>query len=247
MAAAERAFAVLDRVPAESGVAASSSSAVTGPITVTVRGLTLAGRDGLAPDGLDATMRPGRLTVLTGPNGSGKSTALHAIVGLLPPEAGTVLVNGVPLDELDPERWWARVGWLPQRPVLVPGSLADNVALLGARVGSEELGRACAATGFDAVLAELPDGWDTVVGVGGAGLSLGQRQRLALARVLAADRALLLLDEPTAHLDPESEAAVLGSLIQRARAGATVVVVGHRAPVLAAADDVVEVRSSVRA
>jgi ATP-binding cassette subfamily C protein CydD len=95
------------------------------------------------------------------------------------------------------------------------------------------------------VLADLPDGWNTVVGPGGIGLSLGQRQRLALTRVLATDRPILLLDEPTAHLDAAAEATVLTALQVRARAGATVVVIGHRPTVLAAADNVVQVRADL--
>ncbi|WP_431963705.1 ABC transporter ATP-binding protein/permease [Nocardia sp. bgisy134] len=216
---------------------------------IEIRELSVAARDGLAPEGLSAVLRPGAVTVLTGPNGSGKSTALLALLGLVAPERGRVLVDGTDVRELDAESWWARVAWLPQRPVLVPGTLRENLELLGARAAADAdrgagLEAACAATGFDAVLDELPQRWDTVVGAGGTGLSLGQRQRLALTRVLAADRPVLLLDEPTAHLDAASESAVLAALQAKARAGATVVVVGHRPAVLAAGDYVVPVRAS---
>ncbi|MEV0031667.1 ATP-binding cassette domain-containing protein [Nocardia sp. NPDC050793] len=216
---------------------------------IAIRDLGVRTRDGLAPEGLAAVLRPGAVTVLTGPNGSGKSTALLAVLGLVRPEIGSVLVDGTDVRELDAESWWARVAWLPQRPVLVPGTLRENLELLGARAAADAdrgaaLEAACAATGFDAVLDELPQRWDTVVGAGGAGLSLGQRQRLALTRVLAADRPVLLLDEPTAHLDAASESAVLAALQAKARDGATVVVIGHRPTVLAAADYVVPVRAS---
>ncbi|MGK8501754.1 thiol reductant ABC exporter subunit CydD [Nocardia asiatica] len=280
MAAADKAFAVLDgtpparddlptgasaaapdesRAPDASGRSAapkaagaterSASSASRG--TVELCDLSVRARDGLAPAGLSATLRPGSLTVLAGPNGSGKSTALQAILGLIRPDRGAVTVDGVDVRALDPDRWWARVAWLPQRPVLVPGTLRDNLELLGARPVDhaargpvrvvDDLEAACLATGFDAVLDDLPGRWDTVVGPGGIGLSLGQRQRLALTRVLATDRPILLLDEPTAHLDAAAEATVLAALRARARAGATVVVIGHRPTVLAAADHVVQV------
>ncbi|MFD3704107.1 ABC transporter ATP-binding protein/permease [Nocardia sp. NPDC058658] len=211
------------------------------PSRIMLRGLTIDVQSGTAPDRLTAELAPGVVTVLTGPNGCGKSTTLQAILGLIAPDAGAVLVDGVDVRELDPDQWWSRVAWLPQRPVLVPGTLRENVEMLGASDRADDLRSACTATGFDDVLAELPDGWDTVVGQNGTGLSLGQRQRLALSRVLAADRPILLLDEPTAHLDPESERRVLQTLRTLADRGATVVVIAHRPTVLAAADVVVQV------
>ncbi|GAB2715605.1 ABC transporter ATP-binding protein/permease [Nocardia thraciensis] len=259
MAAAARAFAVLEPAgePLRSASDPSPARARRRDIgeaqgVIEFRDLTVRGRDGNAPDDLSAVLRPGFVNVIAGPNGCGKSTALQAILGLVAPDRGEVTVDGVPVPELDSECWWARVAWLPQRPVLLPGTLRENLELFGARPETPATGPArvvsglevaCAATGFDAVLDELADGWDTVVGTGGVGLSLGQRQRLALTRVLAADRPVLLLDEPTAHLDDAAEATVLAALTARARAGATVVVVAHRPTVLAVADHVVEVRA----
>ena len=137
-----------------------------------------------------------------------------------------------------PAQWWRQLSWLPQRPVLVPGTVRDNLELFGAL---DDLESACTAAGFDAVLAELPDGLDTALGRGGVGLSLGQRQRLGLARALGSSAPVLLLDEPTAHLDAGTEARVLQAIVARARAGATVVVVGHRERVIAIGDRVVDV------
>ncbi|OBB95512.1 thiol reductant ABC exporter subunit CydD [Mycobacterium sp. 852002-40037_SCH5390672] len=215
------------------------------PQTVTARGarirlehLTVDGRDGCAPHDLNAVIEPGSVTVLTGRNGAGKSTTLQAIAGISAPSSGRVTVNGVDVADLEPARWWAQLSWLPQRPVLVPGTVDDNLTLLG---DLEDIGKACADSGFDTVLAELPDGSSTVLGRGGAGLSLGQRQRLGLARALGSTAGVLLLDEPTAHLDARTEERVLRAIVERARAGATVIVVGHRAPVLAIGDRVIEV------
>jgi ATP-binding cassette subfamily C protein CydD len=201
-------------------------------------GLSVLGRDGRAPRDLTAVLEPGRVTVLTGRNGAGKSTTLQAIAGLTAPSSGRVTVAGVDVADLDPAAWWRQLSWLPQRPALVPGTVRDNLALLGAVADLES---ACAASGFDAVLAELPDGMDTALGRGGVGLSLGQRQRLGLARALGSPAPVLLLDEPTAHLDAGTEQRVLRAIVERARAGATVVVVGHREAVLAIGDKVVEV------
>ncbi|MBV7702321.1 thiol reductant ABC exporter subunit CydD [Nocardia nova] len=289
MAAAERAFAILEpdrterdlsagvtgarevsveadapteprRADARSVRRSGEPRAARVPVTVEpgtgdieLRDVWVRARDGYAPAGLSGVLRPGAVTALIGPNGSGKSTALLVILGLMAPERGAVLAGGRPAGELDPDGWWSHIAWLPQRPVLLPGTLRENLELFGAQAGdggrggttgrAEAVDNACAATGFDTVLDELPDGWDTVVGPGGVGLSLGQRQRLALVRVLAADRPILLFDEPTAHLDEHSEATVLAALTERARAGATVVVVAHRPTVLAIADHIIEVHA----
>src|SRR6516162_1832796 len=203
--------------------------------------LGVVGRDGCAPCDLNAVIEPGRVTVLTGRNGAGKSTALQAIAGITIPSSGRVTVAGIDVTELDQAGWWQQLSWLPQRPVLLPGTVYDNLVLLGHLTNLET---ACGASGFDEVLAELPDGMDTRLGRGGVGLSLGQRQRLGLARALGSAADVLLLDEPTAHLDGHTEQRVLQAIVERARAGATVVVVGHREPVVAIGDRVVEVTAA---
>jgi ATP-binding cassette subfamily C protein CydD len=179
--------------------------------------------------------------VLTGPNGVGKTTLLHTILGLSP---GDVRVGGVAVADLEPRAWWGQVAWLAQRPVLVPGSIRDNLELFGPLA---DLDSACRAAGFDEVLAVLPDGLETVIGRGGVGLSLGQRQRLGLARVLGSAAPVLLFDEPTSHLDARMESRVLQSIVARARDGSTVLVVGHREPVLAIGDQILRMGSLVDA
>jgi ATP-binding cassette, subfamily C, bacterial CydD len=195
-----------------------------GPLTVTVEHPEL-------------VAGPGRVTVLTGPNGSGKSTLLQAVLGLAAPETGRILVNGVEVAELAPRAWWSATAWLAQRPVLIPGTVRDNLELFGPLADLES---ACEEAGFDEVLSTLPDGLDTALGQDGVGLSLGQRQRLGLARVLGSPARVLLFDEPTAHLDAPLQERVLRAIAGRAAAGATVIVVGHRDPVLAIGDSVVD-------
>ncbi|MEB4211831.1 thiol reductant ABC exporter subunit CydD [Mycobacterium sp. 94-17] len=216
-----------------------------GTRSVTARGarirlerLTVDGRDGRAPRDLSAVIEPGSVTVLTGRNGAGKSTTLQAITGVSVPTSGRVVVDGIDVADLEPTGWWTQLSWLPQRPVLLPGTVEQNLALFGELEDAE---KACAESGFDEVLAELPGAGHTVLGRGGVGLSLGQRQRLGLARALGSTAAVLLLDEPTAHLDARTERQVLRAVVERARAGATVIVVGHRAPVLAIGDRVIDV------
>jgi ATP-binding cassette, subfamily C, bacterial CydD len=239
-AAADRAFSLIDEpitpVVRNQTVAARGAQ-------IRLEKLSVAGRDGNSPCDLTAVIEPGQVTVLAGRNGAGKSTTLQAIAGLTIPSSGRVTVAGVDVADLDPNMWWPQLSWLPQRPVLVPGTVGDNLVLLGVLDTPEDIGKACAASGFDAVLAELPDGMDTMLGRAGVGLSLGQRQRLGLARALGSPAPVLLLDEPTAHLDAHTENRVLRAIVERARAGATVVVVGHREPVIAIGDQVLEVVS----
>ena len=244
MAAADKAFGVLDdrRPPDRAG----RVTVPDGPVVL--RGVGMRSRSGWAPRGLDLTLERGQVTGLTGPNGAGKSSAVQAILGLADPDEGTVLVGDTDVRDLDPAAWWTSVAWLPQHPVLIPGTLRENLELTGpVDAGPNGLDIACVATGFDEVLREVPDGWDTVVGAGGLGLSLGQRQRLALTRVLLTDASVVLLDEPTAHFDAESEVRVLAAIRALAASGPAVLLVGHRAPVLAAADRVVTVAAEVPA
>jgi ATP-binding cassette, subfamily C, bacterial CydD len=234
-AAADKAFALIE----DSAIKVSGSRTISAPDAVIVLDeLSVAGRDGFSPHELSAVIHPGQVMVLTGPNGAGKSTTLQVIAGITAATNGGVAVAGVEMADLEPTGWWRQVSWLPQRPVLIPGTVADNLTLFGALADLES---ACAASGFDQVLAELPGGISTVIGSGGVGLSLGQRQRLGLARALGSTAPVLLLDEPTAHLDAATEARVLRAIVERARAGATVVVVGHRDQVVGIGDQVVEV------
>ena len=238
--AAGRAFRVLDRRTTQP-IGGRTVDATTADIELV--GLTVASRDVDAPAELSALCRTGTITVLTGPNGSGKSTALQAVLGLTTPTSGAVLIGGVPVVDLDLDRWWTQVAWLPQRPVLLPGTLYENVALHGVP-DADALDIACRASGFDAVLRDHPNGWNTRVGQGGVGLSLGELQRLALTRTFVSDAPVMVLDEPTAHLDSASEQTVLQAIRDAADRGVTVLMVGHRRSVLHAADRVVEVHSS---
>ncbi|MGV0653976.1 thiol reductant ABC exporter subunit CydD [Mycolicibacterium thermoresistibile] len=224
-AAAYKAFELLDAAPRPAG----------GTRVVEAAGATI------EVDALTADLGPGCVTVLTGPNGVGKSSVLHTVLGLAPPLSGSVRVGGVDIGELDLPAWWRQIAWLPHRPVLIPGTVRDNLSLFGPLEDPENAFR---RSGFDEVLAALPDGMDTPLGRDGVGLSLGQRQRLGLARALGSPAPVLLLDEPTAHLDAAMEARVLAAITDRARAGATVVVVGHREPVLSIADRVVYLKEA---
>jgi len=201
-----------------------------------------------ALSGQSLTIQPGVVTALAGPNGAGKSTVLSLIMGFAAPDAGRVLLRSadgstVPLADLDPDAWRAQIAYLPQAPYVGAGSVADAVRLGRPDATDDDVRRALAAAGLDLADAEvsrtLPDGLATVVGEGGVGLSAGQVRRVAVARTLCRDAALVLLDEPSSALDGTTERAVVDAVDALRRAGRTVVVVAHRPALLVAADTVV--------
>lgn len=183
---------------------------------------------------------PGRgLVAIAGPSGCGKSTLLATLRGELPALAGSVLVDGTPLADVDPAWWRGEVAWAPQRPWLLAGTIAANVRLGRPAADDAEVWAALRSVGLADLVRQLPDGIDAVLGEDGAGLSAGQRARVALARVMLSERPVVLLDEPSAHLDDETEQVLLATIATLARTR-LVVVVAHRPAVLEAADRVVQ-------
>jgi ATP-binding cassette subfamily C protein CydD len=198
---------------------------------------------------------PGSLTALTGPNGAGKSTAVAVLLGLTAPDAGRVVIRPpgasapIALGDVDPASWWRQLAWAPQRPVLLPGTVLQNLLEVYDREPqpTPEVEAAARAAGFDSVVESLDGGWDARIGQGGVGLSVGQRQRLALARAFYRDTPLVILDEPTAHLDAATEQAVLESITRLHAAGKTVLLVAHRPALLSQAHTAVPVHSTALA
>ncbi|MCK1798052.1 ABC transporter ATP-binding protein/permease [Streptomyces sp. XM4193] len=189
----------------------------------------------LAP--VDVLVRPGELVAVTGPMASGKSSLLRVLAHLSEPTAGAVSYGGVPLEEADPAAVHARIGYVPQRPVTLSGTLADNLRL-GADFEDAELLAACRVAALDEFVAEAPDGLDTEVGERGSTLSGGQLQRLALARAVLRRPAVLVLDDVTSAVDADTERLLLERLRAWAE-GTAVVCATHRPALLAAADRVV--------
>ncbi|MEU7510823.1 thiol reductant ABC exporter subunit CydD [Streptomyces sp. NPDC042898] len=236
LAAAEEIFEVLEQPVRGGGTGAVPDSVRLELDRVTVR------HPGRAEPALDAatlTVEPGETVALVGPSGVGKSTLLDVVLGFVTPEeGGSVRVGGEDLAALDLEAWRSRIAWVPQRPYLFAGTIAENVRLARPDASDEAVREALRDAGADGFVTGLPEGLDTPLGEDGAGLSAGQRQRLALARAFLADRPLLLLDEPTAALDGETEAGVVDA-VRRLAAGRTVLLVVHRPALLAVADRVV--------
>jgi ATP-binding cassette, subfamily C, bacterial CydD len=184
-------------------------------------------------------LTPGCVTALVGRSGVGKSTVAALALRLVDPTAGHVSCGAVDLRELSPDAWRRQVAWVPQRARLFAGTIAENLAL-GAPAASRGAIRAAACeAGLDELLAQLPDGLDTPVGEGGRGLSAGQAQRIALGRAFLRDAPLIVLDEPTAHLDAETAAAI-GEAIRRLVGGRTTLLIAHDARLAAQADRIVQ-------
>ncbi len=196
--------------------------------------MTLAYGDDAVVRGLSASIPAGRITVINGPSGAGKTTVLNALLGFLQPREGRVMIGAQDLAEIDVRQWWENVAWVPQSPQLLPTTLRENLTL-GQEIAVEEV---LAQTRLAQWVRGLPEGLDTVVGEGGRPVSVGQARRIALARALLRRASVLMLDEPTAGVDPESEAAIIEVL---RGVDATVVVVGHRSAINDIADHTISV------
>ncbi|WP_073496873.1 thiol reductant ABC exporter subunit CydD [Actinacidiphila paucisporea] len=236
LAAAEQVFEVLETEPARAPGGTPAPDLRTA--TVRVEGLAVRTEGALAPTSF--TLAPGETLAVTGPSGVGKTTLLSALLGFAPPARGRILVDGLDLGNLDQASWHRQIAWVPQHPHLFPGTIADNVRLARPDASDADLHAALADAGALGFAAP-----DDVIGEDGAGLSAGQRQRIALARAFLADRPLLLLDEPTANLDGDTEGALIATLRKLCR-GRTTVLVAHRPALLPLADHLLALTPAAR-
>ncbi|HEV3047279.1 MAG TPA: thiol reductant ABC exporter subunit CydD [Solirubrobacteraceae bacterium] len=184
------------------------------------------GRAEPALERLELELRAGAITAIVGPSGAGKSTLARLLMRLADPTAGRIACGGVDLRELDLEAWRSQIAWVPQRPTLFSGTIAENIALCRPDASAAEIRAAAVAAGAGDFVAALPQGLRTPVGDGARRLSAGQAQRVALARAFLADRPLLLLDEPTAHLD-EASARTISETVARLAHGRTALLIAH--------------------
>ena len=251
LAASGRVFEILETPAPPSGRRTDVPDPSRVPITFEAVTVHFADRAEPALDRLDLTVHPGEILAVTGPSGCGKSTVANLLLGFVAPTAGRVRIGDVDLAELDLDAWRRRVAYVPQRSFLFAGTVAENIALgaasapsesalgaasapsesaLGAAEPPEAIARAAEAAG----LTGIPGGLSAPVGI----LSAGQRQRVALARAFLRDAPLVVLDEPTANLDPDTEADIVAAIRRLAR-GRTVVLMAHRPALRAVADRVV--------
>ena len=235
--ASQREVGFLPARPAEVGFPPARRAEVgrVGLREVTVR---YPGRPLPALDRVDLELQPGELVAVVGASGAGKTTLGRVLVGLTRPDEGYLLAGGRPLTGADLDWWRGRVAWASQHPALVPDTVAANLTLRRPGAGPAAIEEAARLAGADRFVRDLPAGYGTVVGAGGHGLSAGQRQRLGLARALLRDAPLLVLDEPTVHLDPAAAARVAAT-VEGLRGTRTVLLITHDPDLAARADRVV--------
>lgn len=210
-------------------------------------GLTvaIADTDRRALVGVSFKLGKGRVLGVVGPSGAGKSTLARALVGAVAAESGVVRLDGASLSDWPEDQLGAAIGYLPQDPTLLRGTVRENICRFraGDRAAIDaEVVRASQACGAHELILSLPKAYDTILGQRGAGLSAGQAQRIALARALYGGPALLVLDEPNAHLDVDGEAQLFATLQAVKVGGTTVVVIAHRTGVLRVVDELLVLR-----
>ncbi len=240
-AAADRIFEVLNTpVPTNGGTAGAPS--VPGGPTVEFSGVGYAypGGDRPAVADLTLTLEAGKMTALVGKSGAGKSTLANLLLRFMEPDSGGILANGVPISGVPVEEWRENLSFVPQRPHLFYGSVLENIRLARPAATRREVERAAELAGAAKFIRGLPEGYETPVGERGARLSGGEAQRVAIARAFLKDAPILVMDEPTSSLDPESERAFRAALEHLSR-GRTVLVVAHRMNTVRGADRIVAV------
>ena len=249
VAASRAAFDIIEQADDTAHPAGTTACPDMSATDIVLNGVGVRARGAWGPAPTSGVIRPGTVTAFAGPSGAGKSTLVACLLADVTPDVGQIRLrpqasnqqsDELDLADVDPVSWRSSISWVPQSPTLVPGTILDNMG--GLR--TPDLEDAAHATGFDAVLSTTPHGWESTIGVGGVGLSVGQRQRLALTRALAARSQIVVLDEPTAHLDAVSEETVVRSIRAMRARGATVIVIAHRSAIIEVADQIIDVASA---
>jgi ATP-binding cassette, subfamily C, bacterial CydD len=241
-AAAERLLDLIDAAPARRSGAAHAPSPRAAPVRLEGVSFSYPARASAVLEAVDLELSPGETVALVGPSGAGKSTVAALLLRLVEPTRGRVTAGSLDLSRCDPRAWRAQIAWVPQRPTLFRGTVADNIRIGDMEAVDRRVLAAAAFAGADAFIRALPAGYDTIVGDGGRQLSAGELQRIALARAFLRDAPFVILDEPTANLDQES-AEVVAEAVERLRAGRTVLLALHRPQLAARADRVVRLEA----
>lgn len=235
-AAAERLYQVFDAPLPASGTV----EAVPERMQIRFEGVSAAYEQGRRPvlKGVTFEVQPGSLIALVGVSGGGKTSIANLLLRFLQPSAGKIMVDGVDLERIDPEAWRQQIGYMSQSPYIFNGTIADNIRFSRPGAPMEDVIQAAKRTGAHDFIVELPQGYETACGERGLRLSGGQAQRVALARAFLRQARLLILDEPTSQLDPDSEAYIIQALHNRPP-GQTVLLIAHRLSTVLHADHIV--------
>ncbi|WP_423821346.1 thiol reductant ABC exporter subunit CydD [Salinisphaera sp. SPP-AMP-43] len=225
--AAEGLIELSAQAPASPADAQPRVPYIARPQRLVCHGVSFAYGDTRVLEGVDLCLERGRPVALVGPSGAGKTTLSYLLLGFMSPGAGTIDIDGLDLADVAPADWLQRVAWVPQTPTLFHGSIADNIRLAWPAADDAALRRAARLANADEFIRALPAGYETAVGDHGQGLSGGQRQRIALARAFLKDADLVVLDEPSAALDPASEARITEA-VDRLAADRLVLTIAHR-------------------
>jgi thiol reductant ABC exporter CydD subunit len=239
LAVAERMFALLDAPPE---IAAGGLQPAPCPARAAIRlervSFAYPARSIPVLDQLDLELLPGETLGLVGESGAGKSTVAALLLCLLEPTAGRICVGDVDLALCDRPAWRRQLAWVPQHPTLFRGTVEENIRLAGPDASRRQVYDAAALAGADEFIAALPNGYDTLIGDGARPLSPGERRRIGIARAFLRDAPLVILDEPTADLDPFS-VAVVTQAVRRLQAGRTMLLISHRPELIENADRIV--------
>jgi thiol reductant ABC exporter CydD subunit len=240
LAVAARILDLLEATPAAVGPGGSGYAPSPARATVRLEHVRFSYPSRSVPvlEDFDLELRPGETVALAGASGAGKSTVAALLLRLLEPDTGRVTADGIDLAGCRTEAWRRELAWVPQHPTLLRGTVAHNIRLGSPSASDEQVRQASALAGADGFIAGLSHGYETFVGDGGRPLSAGERRRIGLARALIRDAPVLILDEPTADLDPAS-AEVVAEAVERACADRTALLIGHSPGLFERADRVV--------
>jgi ATP-binding cassette subfamily C protein len=205
-------------------------------------------RDGAIVHAVSLRIEPGEVVAIIGPSGGGKSTLVRAIAGAQLPDRGTVRFDDGDASDWDPERLAKHIGYLPQDSALFAGTVAENIARFASELKDDRAAidaaivKAAELVGAGTLIARLSNGYDHLLHLGGKGVSAGQAQRIALARAVYGDPAILILDEPNAHLDREGDVALIQALSALKAQGKTILIVSHKLGILPVVDKILVLR-----
>ena len=241
LAAARRVFELIDLAPAVTAPAAAFVAPDPGSATILLEKIDFAYESRAVPvlSSFGCEIRPGERLLVAGESGAGKTTLLSLLLRFADPQQGRITVGGVDLRDLDPDEWRRRIAWLPQNPRLPAATIAEVLRFAAPQATEQQLWTALEAAGAATLVSALPGGLDARVGEGGRRLSSGERRRIALARALVREAPLLLLDEPTAHLDAVA-ATQIRLALERLERKQTVVIASHDASLLRVAERTIE-------